>query len=174
MGSTPTLSAKLFCYTKPMVKKSSSKHVTIESAELPNRPKNSLWYLGVGVLLLGFLIVTFYSRDYLLMAVVIAAGVAVFRLANLHPGVKKVTFSDDSVDWGGKVLPYHHFKSFWVGFQNGRYSLYLDQTNLRPVLSLLIEEKDLEPLAEILGAHLPFHAHKNVPLPDRFSHLLGL
>lgn len=157
-----------------MVKKSSGKHLVIESAELPNRPKNSLWYLGVGVLLLGFLVITFYSRDYLLMAVVIAAGVAMFRLANLHSEAKKVTFSDAGVNWGDKSLPYHHFKAFWLGFHDGRYSLYLDQTNFRPTLSLIVAEKDLEPLAEILGDHLPFHAHKNVPLPDRFSHLLGL
>ncbi len=174
VGSNPTLSAKLFCYTSFMVNKSSGKHLLIESAELPNRPKNSLWYLGVGILLLGFLIVTFYSRDYLLMAVVVAAGVAVFRLANQHSETKKVAFSDAGVDWGGKSLPYHHFKAFWLGFHDGQYNLYLDQTNWRPNLSLMIAEKDIEPLAEILGAHLPFHAHKNVPLPDRFSRLLGL
>lgn len=156
-----------------MTKKSTGQ-LTIESAELPNRPKNSLWYLGVGVMLLGFLIVTFYVRDYLLMAVVVAAGIALFRLANLHSETKRVSFAADGIAWGGKKLPYHNFKAFWLGFHDGHYSLYLDQINLRPTLSLLVEEKDLEPLGEILGAHLPFHPHKNVPLPDRFSRLLGL
>ncbi len=156
-----------------MTKKAGGKH-TIESTELPNRPKNSLWYLGVGVMLLGFLIVTFYSRDYLLMAVVITAGIAAFRLANLHSEAKKVSFDDNGIDWGGTKLPYHQFKAFWLGFHDGQYSLYLDRTNMRPTLSLLIEEKDIEPLGEILGAHLPFHPHKNIPLPDRFSRLLGL
>ncbi|MEX0594574.1 MAG: hypothetical protein WD157_00530 [Patescibacteria group bacterium] len=159
---------------KTHTKKADGKVIEINPKDSIHHDKNQLWYIGVGILLVGFLVLTVSSRDYLLTAVVVAAAIAIFRLANLKIEKKDIALSDNGVRWGKESFGFHSFRAFWVGTHGADYTVYLDRLNWRPTISFTIEEKDVESVIDVLAQNLPFHAHRNTPLPDRFARLLKL
>lgn len=136
--------------------------------------KNHYWYIGVGVLLLGFLFLTIQSQDYLMSAVVVAIGVAVFRLAGLKPGSRNLEVTSKGVCWGDKFIGFHQIKNFWVADINGQAHVYLDQLGFRPTLSFVIPASKIESVVTLLVSHLPHHPHRNEPVSDKLNRLLRL
>lgn len=136
--------------------------------------KNHLWYIGVGILLIGFLILTINAQDYLMTAVVLASAIALYRLANLKSESRQVTISEDGIQWGKEYFGYHSFRAFWIDQHGDNFGIYLERLNFRPTISLTTKEDKLDELLEILIEKLPFHSHRNTPLPEHFSRLLKL
>ena len=130
--------------------------------------------MGISMLMLGLLIITINLKDYLLMIVVVVSTIAIFRLANLKPSNKKIELSDSGVRWGKDFFAYHDFRAFWIGTHGDEYTFYLERLNFKPNISFVSTDKEIENILDILACHLPFHAHKNTPLPDRFSRMLRL
>lgn len=139
-----------------------------------HQPKNSFWYLGVAILLAALLVLALSSREYLLSAVIVAAGVAIFRLGNLQPGARQIKLTKRGLYWGDRFFGYHQLRSFWFAKRAGQVTLYLERLNLAPVLSFVIPENQLEKAALFLSHQLPHHHHKGEPFGDRFSRLLGI
>jgi len=154
--------------------KKSGKSIEITSHEFPHHERNHLWYLGIGVLLVAFLMLTIYFNDYLLMAVVLAAAIAIFRLANLKPTQKNISLSDEAVKWGKETHSYNDFRAFWVGTHADEYHVHLERLNFRAAITFSIDEDQLEDVLAILATHLPFHWHRNSSLADRFNRFLKL
>lgn len=142
--------------------------------EFPHYPKNQLWYLGVGLLLFSVLILALREGNYSLALVVVALGLAIFRLADLHPQTKSVQFTIRGVYWGDRFFPYHQLRSFWITQAAGLTNLYLDQLNFSPTLHLVIPGNQAEQAGLVLGTFLPWHDHKVEPLADRLNRWLRL
>ena len=148
--------------------------VKINSKDFVHHSKNLFWYVGISMLMLGLLIITISLKDYLLTAVVVVATMAIFRLANLKPGNKKIELSDRGIQWGKDFFAYHDFRAFWIGTHGQEYTIYLERLNFKPAINFIPTDKEVESVLNILACHLPFHAHKNTPIPDRFSRMLRL
>lgn len=151
---------------------SSAPSLEFQTKDFHHHPKNSFWYLGMAILLVAGLYVAIWLKDYLSAAVVIAAGIAIFRLANLQPSALKVRLTSKGVYWGKRFYGYHQLRAFWVAAPHQRATLYLERLNLAPAISVVIPASSLDKTLQFLGAHLPYHDHRGEPLADRFSRLL--
>lgn len=147
---------------------------SFSSKEFVYHEKNHYWYIGVCVLLFGFLFLTIQLKDYLMSAVVVAIGVAILRLAGLKPGSRNLEVTTKGVYWGDRFVGFHKIKNFWVADINGQAHIYLDQLGFRPTLSFVIPNSKIESVVDLLVDHLPHHPHRNEPVSDRFNRLLRL
>ncbi|MDO8650533.1 MAG: hypothetical protein Q7K33_04490 [Candidatus Berkelbacteria bacterium] len=148
--------------------------IRFESLEFPHHAKNELWYIGIGLLLLVGLFASISTKNYLFALVVVAAGIAIFRLAHLKPGSRKVEITPRGVLWGDQFWGYHQLKSFWISEAAGAVTVYLERPNLKPMLHFTVPDHQVEQVLLVLSLELPFHAHKDEPIPDRFARLLRI
>src|SRR5690349_12791785 len=110
-----------------MVKKKATKHhskkaahittgvepvITFVPTEFTHHSKNDLWYIGIGLLVLVGVLMTLRLGNYLLTAVVLAAGLAIFRIARERPGSHQITLTPGGFERDGQKIGYHEFKSF--------------------------------------------------------------
>lgn len=142
--------------------------------EFQYHDKNHYWYLGIGIIALAFAILTLRAGDYLMTAVVIAAAIAVMRVAQLKPDTRKIEITNKGVYWGDQLIPYHHIKHFWFSQVNGTVHVYLDRINIQPTVNFVVPVTKLESILETLIAHIPYHPHRNEPLSDRINRLLRI
>lgn len=136
--------------------------------------KNHLWYLGVAALMLAFLVVAIQAKDYMVAAVILAAGVAIYRVSGIKPSNKKVEVSSKGIYWGDKFISYHQVKYFWASDVRGESHIYLDQVNLRPTINFIVPSAKIERVLNTLVKHIPYHHQRNEPLSDRLGRLLRL
>lgn len=165
---------------KKIVRKSLEKptekepRISFESLEFPHHAKNELWYIGIGLLLLVGLFASISIKNYLFALVVVAAGVAIFRLAHLKPGSRQVEVTPRGVLWGDQFWGYHQLKNFWISEVSGAVTVYIERPNLKPMLHFSVPDHQVEQVLLALSLELPFHAHKDEPIPDRFARLLRI
>jgi len=148
--------------------------IKLEAKEFHHYEKNSFWYLGIGLLLVAIFIPSLRQGDYLFSLVIIALGIAIFRLSLLKPGHKKVEISSRGLYWGDQFYAYHQLKAFWLAETNGQANLYLERLNFAPTIHLIVPESKAEEIVGFLLDYLPFHNHRQEPLSDRLSRLLRI
>src|SRR3990167_1372556 len=148
--------------------------ISFDSKEFPHHAKNELWYICIGLLLLVGLFASISVKNYLFALVVVAAGIAIFRLAHLKPGERKIEITPRGVGWGDGFWAYHQLKNFWISEVSGEVTVYLERPNLKPVLHFAVPDHQVESVLTVLSLELPFHAHKDEPIPDRFARLLRI
>jgi len=143
--------------------------VEFSSKEFIDHETNELWYVGVGLLLVTTVYLSIKYQNYTLSAVIIAAGIAIFRLARVKPKHKEVKITSQGVFWGGDFFAYHKLRCFWVAASGSQTMVYLERLNLSPVISLDVPENKVEDIVTTLTKYLPHHSHKNEPFIDKFS-----
>ncbi len=143
--------------------------IEFKAKEYPHHEKNALWYIGIGLLVVVAVILTIKYHNYLLSGVAIAAGLAVFSMARQKPGTHDVRLTPKGIYWGKDFFAYHHLKAFWIADAGGHTTVYLERLNLNPVLSFVVADSEIEKIADYLFCHLPWHDHKNEPIPDRLN-----
>jgi hypothetical protein len=148
--------------------------ISFESLEFPHHAKNELWYIGIGLLLLVGLFASISTKNYLFALVVVAAGIAIFRLAHIRPGSRKVEITPQGISWGDGFWGYHQLKNFWISQASGAVTVYLERPNLKPVIHFTVPDNQVETVLLALSLELPFHAHKDEPIPDKFARLLRI
>jgi hypothetical protein len=139
--------------------------------EFHHHPKDQYWYIGVGLLLAAVAFGLAWSHNYLLAVVAVALGLAVFRLANIHPESRAVRISDRGIYWGSKFLGFHQFKGFWLAETGETIAFYLERPNFAPLVSFVVPDSQAGTIFEALVEHLPHHHHKGEPLADQASRL---
>jgi len=148
--------------------------ISFETTEFAHHSKNELWYIGIGLILLVGVLLTLRLGNYLLTAVVLAAGLAIFRIARERPGSHKVTLTPAGVEREGKTLGFHEFKAFWASENSGQLTVYLERVNLMPIVHFVVPDELAESVLTVLALELPFHYHKTEPFTDRINRLLRI
>ena len=148
--------------------------IEITAKEFHRHSKNQFWYIGIGLLLLALLYLTFSTRDYLMSAVVVAVGIAIFRLHNLTPGSKKVRLTTNGIQWGERFFGYHQLRSFWLANADDKVTVYLERLNFATPISFVVPVTRAESVIDYLTSYLPWHSHRFEPLSERLSRLLRI
>jgi len=149
--------------------KSAELEITVR--EFHHHPKDQFWYVGVGLLLTAVAVGLAWTGNYLLTVVVVALGLAVFRLANVHPQTKSIRLTASGLYWGDQFFGFHQFKGFWLSETDLNIAFYLERPNLAPLISFIVPTPKADELILMLSHQLPHHYHKGEPLSDRLSRL---
>ena len=155
-------------------KKERALSLEFSAREFPKYEKNNLWYVGLGILTLGLLFLSLQSRNYLMIAVILAALLAILSLSNSHPRSRTVKLTERGVSWGDEFFGYHQIKAFWVAKNGTNSAIYLERLNFAPSLHLTVPESQINAAVALLGLYLPFHHHRNEPFSDTFNRLLKI
>ncbi|QQG49767.1 MAG: hypothetical protein HZB70_03155 [Candidatus Berkelbacteria bacterium] len=161
-------------------KKSPSRHqaespeydLTFSAKDFPHHPKNHFWYIGIGLLAFALLAALYRSGEYLLMAVVVATVIAVFRLAPLEPQTRQVKFDHRGLTWGSEFYPYFRLRAFWIAETNTSAKIYIERLNLSSTLHFVVPDSRLDELVIFLADYLPWHHHRNEPISERLNRLM--
>jgi len=148
--------------------------ITFSVKEFHHSAKNDLWYIGIGLLLVALLFVGWQNKNYLFMAVVVAMGIALFKVINLKPETKEIRITKKGLYWGDHFYAYHQIRCFWLAKTGEHISIYFERLNYLPTIHILIPENKVEDAIDILVDHLPLHDHKNEPLHEKFARMLGI
>lgn len=148
--------------------------IEITAKDWHQHDRNHFWYLGVAMLIAVGAYLGFYLHDYLMMAVALAVGLAIYRVAHLPNGNRKIRLTNKGVDWGNQFFSHHQLRAFWLAEVDGRAVVYLERLNLAATISFIIQPAEIEPVAKLLGQHLPWHEHKSEPFGERFGRWLKI
>lgn len=148
--------------------------ISFEAKEFREYDKNQFWYFGIGLILVAILVPLIYRGEYLTALVVVAFGIAVFRISKFKANTKKIEFSDHGIVWGDRFYPFHQLKAFWLSDTGTHIDVYLERLNFTSSIHLLLPENRLNETAQFLSRYLPFHDHKNEPLGDKINRFLKI
>ena len=149
-------------------------NIEITAKDWHEHSRNNFWYVGIGLLVLAGGYLAYSLHDYVAAAVALAAGLAIYRVAHLKPGNRKIRLTGHGVDWGGQFFAYHHLRGFWLSGVDGRATVYLERLNLNATISFIVGPSEGERVAKFLSRHLPWHEHKSEPFGDRLGRLLRI
>lgn len=136
--------------------------------------RNQFWYLGIGLLVAGFMYLALYAHDYLSAVVALVAGVAIFRVANIKPEQRRIVLDETGVYWGDTFLAYHQLRSFWLDSVEGKTMVFIERAGFGPLINFVVTDKELNQVQTLLGQHLPLHGHRREPLSDKFARFFKL
>ncbi len=148
--------------------------VEVDAHDFIKHHRNQFWYVGIGILVAAFIYLSFYTKNYLGVAVAIAAGLAIFRVAHFEPQTRKVKISERGVFWGDQFFGYHKIRAFWVTSVEDRFTVYLERLNFSMPITFIIPATKAEAVVDYLSKHLPWHDHKSEPLSDKFGRFLKI
>lgn len=152
--------------------KTTGQALEFSSKEFISHEKNQFWYIGIGLLILVSIYLALKYHDYLLSAVALAVGVAVFRVARLEPNHRAIKINEKGVYWGTDFIAYHQLRCFWASEAGEHTMIYLDRLNLSTTISFDIPDSRLDETVAYLSNHLPWHDHRTEPVSDRLSRFL--
>jgi len=147
---------------------------SFHSDEFFHHTKNELWYLGIALLLAAGFIGALSVGNYLFALVVVAAGLAIFRLTNLRPNKRRVEVKKNGIYWGDEFYGYHQIKAFYLAEHQGQTVVYFERLNLSPVLHFTVPDNQAEQVLDTLADYLPFHHHKDEPVGDKLGKWLKI
>lgn len=150
------------------------KSIEISAHDFPVHSRNQFWYIGIALLLAGFIYLSIFSQDYMSAAVTLAVGIAIFRLANLKPEHRKIIIADNGLYWGDTFFGYHQLRAFWLDMVEGNAVVYVQRLNFNSPISFTATNSQAEEIIGKLLKHLPLHEHKSEPFTDRFSRFFKL
>lgn len=148
--------------------------VVVTAQDFPHRPKNNFWFVGVVTLSVAGGYVAIMAKDYLMLAVVIAAAIALLRVAGFAPSTRTIRLNDRGITWGEKFYGYHQLKAFWVVPHDDSVSVHLERPNANLSISFVIGVGEVDEVLTVLDRHLPHHQHRSEPIGERFARLIRL
>lgn len=147
------------------------KSIEIQTSEFVSYEKSHFWYVGMSIYLLAVLAVAYYYRDFLLVALIVAVAVALFRLANLQPRKLKMRITQKGVEINDSFLPWHKIRAYWVATGEQPF-LHFELTGWRADKVLPISASKIEQVEDLLSIYLPRHEHRKLDSGERIRRLL--
>jgi uncharacterized membrane protein len=127
-----------------------------QASEYVHHQKSATWYAGLVGVVAALLLVSFFFKLWLSMAVFVMMGIAIAVYAHRPPRVLQYALTHDSIVIEGKPYPYTAFRSFGVLSEETWHSIDLEPTQrLRPRVSILFSDEDFDAIVEHLSRHLP-------------------
>lgn len=140
--------------------------------------KSKAWYIGMGLIVLIFVIYGLFSDAYgwiVSVTFLILAGTYYLTELRRVPTVK-VTISDHGIRFGARFFPYNQIKSFWILNEEGVRNLHLStfKGTVKEVSIILAEDVNIAKLRDYLLLQIPEEEGKKENFSDQLIRNLGL
>lgn len=123
-----------------------------------------LWLLVVIVLLL-------FIKQYFTIVVILALGFVIYAMTRYPPQEVEHTITDKYIVWFDKEYPYSDLNNYWFSKREDQLILNVDTQKKIPArLIYLVNEKQKEEIAKILGEYIPYKDMKTKQ--SRFSKMI--
>ena len=136
--------------------------------EFPRVERTRVWYLVAGLVGLGLLAYTIYTRQWAGTAVVLMISVVVYLMGRVTPRTFIHRLTSRGVEVGDKFYPYTQLRAFWVvNTPSSRTLNLISAKKFSLLLTLQLEGADVEKVREVLLEFLPEEPGRGEDVIDR-------
>lgn len=128
-----------------------------QAPEYTFHPKNKNWYSGVLLVAVILSLLSLFTKNFLLVILIIVASFAVMMYGARQPDVVKFAVTHRGVRFHTQIFPYDYLKSFWILEANNQRKLILvsERLVLPHVVIPIAEQVNTESLRQYLLPFLP-------------------
>jgi len=128
-----------------------------QAKEYISPDKNTLWYLGLGVVVVAVILLDiFLLKAYTVSALILAIAAVLVVMSIRPPRVIDYVLSDDGLQVGGQLFNLNEYKSFGVVHDGKENSvLLIPIKRFKPGLSVYFPVESGEAIVDLLGSRLP-------------------
>ena len=148
--------------------------ISWEASEYIQREKGKTWYVVFAVIVLAFVVLTIFLKDWSFLALVIVCAVALLLYVMRPPRKLHYTLDDKGLTEGSRLYPYSDFKSFGILKEGNHYCIVLTpkkRSSLRN--NVYFPETMGEEIVDQFGERLPMEPVK-LDLIDQLIRILRI
>ncbi len=144
--------------------------------EYPYYEHGALWYAGVVLFGLAFLIYALWSRNFLFAFIIIMFAMVFLAHSGRRPAELDFTISLDGVRLGERSYPWKEIKKFFIVHEPPEVkTLYIDFHGFRPTLSVPLNSQDPAEVRSFLSRFLSEDSTQTEePISDWLGRLLKI
>lgn len=160
---------------KPMdfQKPNKEKMISWTAPEFIHYPKDTSWYLTIGLGALILAGVFFWMKNYLGMVVVILTPLVFYLISRGRAKQIKYLLNKEGLSIGEKNYPFEQLKTFWIIEGPLFATLYLETTKkFLPPLTIYLLRVNHQEVREFLKEYLPEQEGKKEIIHDQISRFL--
>lgn len=148
--------------------------VNWEAREYIEYKKNVGWYIGLTLVVIALCTVAFFLQEWVFMALVIVAAVALLTYTSRKPRMLHYSLSEKGLSEGNNLYAFDSFRSFGVMNESNHYSIVLvPKKRFSPRVRVYFPEAEGEQIVDMFGARLPMEPVK-IDLLDRLVRFLRI
>ena len=149
----------MLCYNEFMVKEQVV--VSWEAKEYIAQDKNGGWYVGLGLVGLGLVVLSVLLQWWTFTALVVISVLALVVYSVRPPRVLKYELTETGLKENGKIYQYSDFKSFGIQKENTNFSIVLvPRKRFAMRVTVYFPEKQGEKIVDSFGQKLPMEEVK--------------
>ncbi|MBQ8996576.1 hypothetical protein IJ095_00910 [Candidatus Saccharibacteria bacterium] len=135
--------------------------VNWEAEEYVQTEKNTGWYVGLGVVVLGLVALSIWLEWWTFTALVVLSAVAIVIYSVWPPRKLHYSLSDKGLSEGNRLYDYDEFKSFGVVVEGKKPSIVLTpRKRFSPRVTVYFPKTKGEEIVDAFGARLPMEDAK--------------
>ncbi|MBI4039503.1 hypothetical protein HY388_01600 [Candidatus Daviesbacteria bacterium] len=134
----------------------------------PFRKRNAEWYRTVAAIVIALVVVLFFIKEWLLLAVVLALTFVVYVLATIAPDNIEHKITGEGIVSAGHSYLWDELRTFWFDQKDGQDILYIDTKLKFPGrLIILLSQGNKEKIKDYLSRQLSFREIPEQSFLDR-------
>jgi hypothetical protein len=148
-----------------------------EVDEYPRYGHSFAWYVGAGLVGLGFLWYSLATVNFLFALIVIIFAIVVVLSSTREPHKVRVALTEDGIELGTRFYPYRDYESFWLVYEPPLIkTLYLEpRSSMRPPFGVPLEDANPNTVRQILMTNVREDLQRNnEPFADSLARLLRI
>jgi len=151
------------------------KMITFKTTSHPHFEKRKLWFVIVFTILLAFVGLFVYLKQYVSSLVFVVLGLVIYIYSKMPAKEITCTISNEGIKIGERVYGKERLKSFWISelLFPPVLHLELNQRFYFPV-SVSLGRQPIEPIKRILLEYLPEQIKPFWDVQDKLARLLRL
>jgi hypothetical protein len=142
----------------------------------PHYERGAWWYIVMGVLGGALLVTSFITRNFLLAAITVMAGIALVVQGTAKPPIIDVHVTPQGIRRGSHFIRFPSISRFWIVYEPPIKCLYLNiPRSFFPTIHIPIEDQDPIELREILKQYAAEDLeHEHEPISDVLSRIFKI
>jgi len=150
------------------------KIINWEAQEYIERKKNSLWFVIMGLIVAGLVVLAIFLEDWSFIGVIIVGVIALLLYVLRPPRKLHYVLNDKGLTEGNKFYSYNEFRSFGILNENNHYCIVLTpRKRFNPRNNIYFPETQGEEIVDMFGEHLPMEPVE-LDLLDKLIRLLRI
>ena len=138
--------------TQPVAKK---KLFYWQAPVRPFKKRNREYFTTIGAIVFLLIVILFFIKEWLLIAVVFSLMFVSYVLATVEPGKTEHTLSTQGIETGGKNYRWQEMERFWFVEKWQQIILNIElKEGVPKKIFLLVEAKDQAKIKALLGRYL--------------------
>jgi len=144
-----------------------------DAKEYVQHERSISWYWWAAAIALVVIVYAIAIRQWTLIAVVLVVGVVIYLMGRTEPRTFTHELLDTGIKIGGRLYPYTTLQSFWLVIEGRVRELKVLQSGkLKPLLSLQLDNAEVEQVRGVLSKFLPEEEERGEDIVDKMGRFL--